>query len=234
MRVRTFLAALALFVLICVIFVQLTTLRCFRLIGDVTCHVETSQPVVALTFNRAPDPAAMDEILPALSARNAKATFFLLGSVLEPHPEQGARIATAGHEIGSSGYDRVALEEHPLAFYQDQIGRTQSLIKDATGKRPQLFRPPYGTKSVGLIWELYRADYRMILWDISDVGMSKATPEGYASAVLSQAAPGSIMSLNMMGPDGANARKALPLILDGLEEKGLRPVTVSELLNSAD
>jgi peptidoglycan/xylan/chitin deacetylase (PgdA/CDA1 family) len=45
-------------------------------------RVETSQKVVALTFDDGPVPSALDQLLPVLSEHDVKATFFVIGAEL--------------------------------------------------------------------------------------------------------------------------------------------------------
>jgi peptidoglycan/xylan/chitin deacetylase (PgdA/CDA1 family) len=67
-----------------------------------------------------------------------------------------------------------------------------------------------------------------------DVEEPTATdPAAYAREVVAQARPGSILLLHAMYRGNQTARDALPLILDGLQAKGLRAVSVGELIASA-
>lgn len=213
-----------------VIFVNLASLRCFNLVFDAVCHVPTKQNVVALTFEDSLNPQAVDEALPVLAAHDAKATFFLTGQKVENQPETTRKLLAAGHELGNRGYSDQIMEDRSQEFHESEIMKTDALLREVGVKRPHLFRPPYGIRSVGLLWELHKAGYLMVMWDVSDAGKREAPPEAYASAILAQVRPGSIVMLHALGGDDTNARAALPIILAGLNEKGLKSVTVSELL----
>ena len=225
----TTVASLVIAGLALVTLVQLVSLRCFDLIGDVVCDVRTEEPVVALTFTGGPSQAGVDAALAALAAHNAKATFFLRGKALEGNLAQARRLAQAGHEIGSAGYQRRVLVNLPQAEYRAEIDQTDALLKEAGVEHTSLFRAPLGEKSVGLLWELYKTGHALILYDVSDTGQQLAPPESYARSIVARAEPGSVISLQVMGAQDANARAALPLVLSGLREKGLQVVTVSEL-----
>lgn len=214
------------------VFVNLASLRCFNALFDAVCSVSTTQNLVALTFDDGPGDTGVDTVLPVLARHDARATFFLSGQKLENNMGAGRRILAAGHELGNQAWSNQVMEDRSQEFHASEIAQTDTLLRDLGVKRPDLFRPPYGIRSVGLLWELHRADYRLVMWDVSDNGKREAPPQAYANAILSQVRPGSIILLHTMGGDDGNARKALPLILAGLHEKGLKSVTVSELLKA--
>ncbi|HEX8335142.1 MAG TPA: polysaccharide deacetylase family protein, partial [Pyrinomonadaceae bacterium] len=67
-------------------------------------RVNTSQRVVALTFDDGPSESGTDEILRALEERKVKATFFVTGAELERNMDGGRKIVAAGHELGNHSY----------------------------------------------------------------------------------------------------------------------------------
>jgi peptidoglycan/xylan/chitin deacetylase (PgdA/CDA1 family) len=69
----------------------------------------------------------------------------------------------------------------------------------------------------------------MIMWDVEDPP-GAATPRDYARQVVAQARPGSIVLMHVMYKSNRVAREALPLVVDGLNARGFRVVTVGELL----
>lgn len=211
------------------IFVNLAELRCFNAIFDASCRVATTRNVVALTFNDGPG-AASRAVLADLARGDAKATFFLSGEKLANDMPAARAMLAAGHELGNMAYSDQMMENRPQGFHADEIARTDALLRKAGVERPYLFRPPFGVRSVGLLWELHRANYHLVMYDVSDSGRRQAPARAYANAILAQVRPGSIVMMNALGTDDDKARAALPLILAGLREKGLKPVTVSDLL----
>lgn len=65
---------------------RISKARCFQLVGEVTCHVETSEKLVALSFDDGPTPEGVDAVLNQLEPRGIKATFFLIGDRMEKFP----------------------------------------------------------------------------------------------------------------------------------------------------
>ena len=203
--------------------------RCFTLAGSVTCRVETDAPIVALTFDDGPTHAGLAAVLPLLDRYGAKATFFLIGSDIERRPELVRTLLAAGHEVGNHSFSHRRMIGRSAQFYDEEIARTDAALRRAGAPHPQLFRPPFGKKLFGLPRAVDRHGYRMITWSVDDpAGATSA--RAYADAVLRDAGPGAIILMHVMYPANRTAREALPLILAGLRDRGLRAVTVTELL----
>lgn len=100
-RLRWFLAALVVALAIAAALYVVSNARCFALIGDIVCRVETEQPLVALTFDDGPTEQGVETALAALRAGGARATFFLIGREVGERPHLVRRIVAEGHEIAN-------------------------------------------------------------------------------------------------------------------------------------
>jgi peptidoglycan/xylan/chitin deacetylase (PgdA/CDA1 family) len=208
---------------------RLSRARCYAL-TPVVCRVQTQAPLVALTFDDGPTDVGVDTVLPLLEAHGAHATFFLIGEQLARRPDLARRLLAAGQELGDHTYTHVRMVGHSQGFYDAQVDRTEQLLA-RVGSRSGLFRPPYGKKLIGLPIAVRKHRLTMVLWDIEDP-LTK-DPAAFAREVVSKARPGSIILVHPMYPANTTGRAALPAILDGLQHKGLRAVSVGELLRAA-
>ncbi|HEX5181641.1 MAG TPA: polysaccharide deacetylase family protein [Allosphingosinicella sp.] len=208
---------------------RLADARCFALTGEAICHVETDAPVVALSLDDGPTPQGVATATAALRRAGAHATFFLIGSAVEQHPELVRQILADGNEVGNHSYSHVRMIGRPSAFYDAEIGRTDTALRRAGVAAPNLFRPPYAKKLIGLPRAVARHGYKMILWDVEDPRGAR-DPADYAARIVRQARPGSIVLMHLMYSHNGNARAALPLVLRGLQARGFKVVTVGELL----
>jgi peptidoglycan/xylan/chitin deacetylase (PgdA/CDA1 family) len=222
-------AAVALLLAAAFTLFQISRARCFSLTGEAICRVETDAPIVALSFDDGPTPEGIAWATSVLRPAHAHATFFLIGAEIPGREALVRQLLAEGHEVGNHSFSHVRMVLHSSSFYDDEIMRTDALLRGAGVSAPNLFRPPYGKKLIGLPAALARHDYRMILWDVEDPP-GAATPQDYASAVVREARPGSIILMHIMYPANRVARDALPLVVRGLEARGLRIVTVGELL----
>ena len=206
--------------------------RTSQLFGDIIARVETDKPVVALTLDDGPSARFTHDVLAILKERSAKATFFLTGKEIGENPAQTKMIINAGHEIGNHSYTHANMAFMGAARVKDEVERTDAAIRAAGYEGEILFRPPFGKKLVSLPWYLSRHDRRTIMWDVEpesypDVAKS---PEALAKYVIDHAKNGSIIVLHVMYRSRAVSREALPLIIDGLRQKGFELVTLSHLL----
>ncbi len=93
-------------------------------------------------------------ILDILGQADTLATFFILGSIVENHPELIKRISDAGHEIASHGYDhRRVYTMTPEAFRQD-IQKSVEILSGITGKGINGFRAPEWSIRDDSLWAL--------------------------------------------------------------------------------
>jgi polysaccharide deacetylase family protein (PEP-CTERM system associated) len=101
--------------------------------------------------------------LDLIEARDARATFFVLGWVAERAPRLVEEIARRGHEVASHGYGhRLLTETEPAAFEAD-LERTERILTEITGARPIGYRAPSFTVTARSLWALdilHRRGYR--------------------------------------------------------------------------
>jgi peptidoglycan/xylan/chitin deacetylase (PgdA/CDA1 family) len=208
---------------------QVSWARCFAFSAPVVCRVETAAPLVALTFDDGPTSDGLAAILPALKAYGAHATFFLIGREAAARPDLVAQLLAAGHEVGDHSYTHRRMVGRTAGFYERELGDTEAVLRRA-GAASGLFRPPYGKKLFGLPQAARRHGLTIVMWDVEDPATND--PRAYADQVVAQARPGSIILVHAMYGANATARAALPMILDGLAAKGLKPVSVGELMQA--
>src|SRR4030095_12805818 len=107
--------------------------------------VHVDEPYIALTFDDGPSATLTPKLLDLLAAHHIKATFFVIGENVAEHPEIVTRAAREGHEIASHSWSHPNLGKMSDEGVRSQLQRTDDAIKSATGARPALMRPPYGS-----------------------------------------------------------------------------------------
>ena len=81
-------------------------------------------------------------ILDLFAQARVSGTFFTLGWVAEKHPELIRRIADAGHEIASHGYDHARVFTFDRKGFAADIKRARDILEDCTGQRVTGYRAP--------------------------------------------------------------------------------------------
>jgi peptidoglycan/xylan/chitin deacetylase (PgdA/CDA1 family) len=185
---------------------------------------------VALTFDDGPHAFGTPAVLEALAAREASATFFLVGEQVLRNPGLAAEIVAAGHTIGLHCHrHRNLLRLAPWQVRED-TARALVAIEDATGLSPGLYRPPYGILNATALRLARRAGRRTLLWTHwGRDWRARATPQSIAAEVTDGVGEGSVLLLHDADDYGApgswrGTASALPRVLDILEEGGLATV----------
>lgn len=139
---------------------------------------------VALTFDDGPHPDATPELLRLLDGAGVRATFFLLGRMVEEHPRVARAIADQGHEIAVHGYEhRLLLKRGPRATLDD-LTRATASISAAAGRTPRWWRPPYGVASTAALIGARRLGLTPVLWTCwGRDWTASATPDSVFRAV---------------------------------------------------
>ncbi len=216
------------FLLVAIVLSKVSNSRTFQFFGEICPRVETSQKVIALTFDDGPTKEHIDEILKILADENIKATFFVIGKDIEQNPGQLEKIIAAGHEVGNHTYSHERMTTVSSSFVKDEIEKTDTLIRDAGYKETIHFRPPYGKKLFSLPYYLWQHDRKTITWDVE--------PETFVlrandiiNYTITHTKNGSIILLHVFYDSRKESMKAVQPIIKGLKEKGFEFRTVSDL-----
>jgi polysaccharide deacetylase family protein (PEP-CTERM system associated) len=82
------------------------------------------------------------KVLDLFDRAGVKATFFTLGWLAERYPRLMRRIADAGHEVASHGWDHKRVHTMTAAVFRADLERARIAIEDACGQSPLGYRAP--------------------------------------------------------------------------------------------
>lgn len=105
---------------------------------------------------------AIDKILTLFDASGTKATFFVLGWILDKHPDLIRRISEEGHEIASHSYEHSRVSSLSRSEFRSDVARTKSRLEDVTGALVRGYRAPSFSIGANTPWvydELAGAGY---------------------------------------------------------------------------
>ena len=194
---------------------------------------------VALTFDMGGELGPAIDIVQWLIDNDVRATFFPTGKTASEEAV-GVEVmqALAAHPdlfvVGNHSWDHPNFAELDSAAIRDQLDRTEQVIFGFTGRssRP-FFRPPFGVQNAAVRTAVGEAGWAYtVMWDIDTIDW-KPTSDGGPTAddivakVVSRAQGGSIVLMHL---GGYHTLDALPRMLQGLRDKGLEPVTLTEML----
>ena len=191
---------------------------------------------VAITIDDGPDPEVTPTVLRQLDERGAKATFFCIGERVLRHPDLVREIARRGHAVENHSQRH----RHDFSLMGPRAMRAEILagqesIFNVTGSAPLFFRAPAGLRNPFLDPILARLGLQLASW----------TRRGFDTVAADAAAVFRRLSTPLRGRDilllhdGHAARtrsgspvilEVLPRLLDALESRKLKPVTLRAAL----
>ncbi|SFC73710.1 Peptidoglycan/xylan/chitin deacetylase, PgdA/CDA1 family, partial [Alkalibacterium subtropicum] len=192
----------------------------------------TTEKVVALTFDDGADGTNINTILQILSTHNVTATFFLTGSGANHHPQAIRNISNQGHQLGNHSYSHPYFTQISAAETVSQLQRAEDTIRQITGRSTKpIFRPPYGAYNSTVLQRVGDAGYPYsIMWTIDTIDWTGNSSSDIVSRVMNRIVPGAIVLMHT-GAGASGTPGALPTMITRLKNAGYRFVTINQLLN---
>jgi peptidoglycan/xylan/chitin deacetylase (PgdA/CDA1 family) len=184
---------------------------------------------IALTFDDGPHAENTPRLLDRLDASNLRATFFVSGAEVERAPGLLRSIVARGHQVANHGFAHLNARKVSYDRYMDDIERANELIEQTIGDSIGRFmRPPYGALTTRVLLGLVSRRYRIIMWSVDSLDYAihdkGKLQERFQSSHLEA---GDIV---LFHDDYAHTVLAMEGIAQTISERGLRSVTISELL----
>ncbi|MBD9701233.1 polysaccharide deacetylase family protein [Streptomyces caniscabiei] len=177
---------------------------------------------VALTFDDGPVKDTQ-RLLGLLNDRNVRATFYAVGTNVQKNPATTRAASQAGHQIGNHSWDHANLTKLSAAKVKSQLSRTDTAIKQATGKKPTTFRAPYGAHNATV---RSAAGRPLVHWSVDTLDWKYKDSARLVKYVNAETRPGDII---LMHDIHRTTVDAVPGIIKALTARGFHFVTVDQL-----
>ena len=181
---------------------------------------------IALTFDDGPGPYT-EKLLDILDKYDAKATFFLIGSKVSGQASVVRSIQARGHQLGNHSWSHPELPKLSVDQIAGEIDRTNEAIRQATGVKPSILRPPYGAVNGVVLEQLRLRNMSSILWSVDTRDWADRNSQIVCSRAVAGARPGAVILMHDIHPTSVNA---VPCILNSLKQQGYSFVTVQNLI----
>ena len=137
------------------------------------------------------------------------------------------KIGAAGHEIGTHSSTHSYMSKQNAEEIKLELETSSKAIENITGKKVELFRPPYGDYDDELIRTASELGYYSIQWDVDSLDWKDLSATDIAMRVINGVKNGSII---LMHNNGLHTAEAVPIILETLKNRGYSFVPIGELI----
>lgn len=190
---------------------------------------------IAITFDDGPHPGYTPRLLEILDSWSAKATFFMTGINAVRYKSIVSDVVKLGHEIGNHSYSHKRNLFNSLYAVREEISSTKKILEDISGKRIDLYRPPYGIISPFTLHVCRSLSQKIILWTVSSYDFRGIHYSAINDRLSAKAQSGSIVLFHdchyeELSRDYSNTAVAVENLLSRNKSEKLESVTISQLL----
>lgn len=221
--------------------------------GRAVTHGRRDQPKVAITLDADFSPQALahvregrygrqvnDHAVGLIERERVPITVFVTGMWAQQYPADLARLAANPQvEIANHTWNHRAWTGNcyglprvtSAAEKRREVRRTNDWLRTRTGRAPRYFRFPGLCHSGADLKIIASQGLRTVDTDVPTSDAFATDARRTARDMLAATRPGSILLLHLNGaPNAPATARILRLLVDGLRERGLQPVTLSDLL----
>jgi peptidoglycan/xylan/chitin deacetylase (PgdA/CDA1 family) len=184
---------------------------------------------VALTFDDGPGPYTPG-VLNVLEQAHAPATFFVIGTEERYFSEATTREIRDGFVIGNHTESHPEMARLSAHDQHEELFEQSARIELLGGPKPDLFRPPYGSFNATTFSQLHAMHLLMVLWSVDTDDYEQPGVPVIVQRALEGARPGAIILMHDAGGNRTQTIAALPEVIRRIRARGLRLVTVPQLL----
>lgn len=190
-------------------------------------YVKTEEKKIAISFDCAWGVDYTDKLLDVMQNEDVKCTFFAVEFWSKKYPEYLVKIADAGHEIGTHSATHPYMSKLDKSAIIKELTTSREIIEQTTGKKVELFRPPYGDYDDLLIETAKEQGLYTIQWSVDSLDWKDLSASEIKSRVVSRVKNGSIV---LFHNQGLHTHEALSGIIKDLKAKGFQFVPIGELI----
>ena len=186
----------------------------------------------ALTFDDGPTEST-GAVLDILAAERVPATFFVLGSNVERHPEIVRRARDEGHAVGIHGMNHAKLAGAAAEAIERQVAGLMRLLQNLGVPPAPVYRTPHGFKSRGVFEVARRHQLTLWAWSRGVWDTDRPDPAVLVRRATRLARSGMVLLLHdgrgdEPQPDVQPMLTALPAIIRELKQRGFVFVRVGD------
>lgn len=180
---------------------------------------------MALTFDDGPHGEVTRELLEVLDEYGVKATFFVVGKMVQDRKVLTKEIHDRGHEIANHTFSHPNLSGMGVEDILTEYKATNLLVESVTGTVPRYCRPPGGQMNVRVLQAASALGLSTVYWDNNPGDYKFDDPAEILTRLRAKRRNGSIVLLHSGLPQTV---EALRTFLPESQRLGFRFVLVSQ------
>jgi peptidoglycan-N-acetylglucosamine deacetylase len=190
--------------------------------GQPMYYVDDGPKVIALTIDDGPSPQYTPQVLRLLQQYGVTATFSMIGVSVAANRALAREVADAGHQIVNHTWTHANLPPLSPGAMDSQLTRAQDMIEAATGRRPAMFRAPYGAWSPAVLARCQQLALAPLDWSVDPRDWARPGVNSIVANIMRNTRSGSIILEHDGGGDRSETVAALGVVLPRLLEAGYR------------
>ncbi|MGA5452178.1 polysaccharide deacetylase family protein [Streptomyces umbrinus] len=177
---------------------------------------------VNITIDDGPDPVWTPQVLDVLREYGVKATFCMVGTQAQAHPDLVKKVVAAGHRLcdHSVSHD-TTMDKNSQAYQSKQILDAERMITKASGGvRPMYYRAPGGAFTPYSRKLAASHGMRPLGWNVDSKDFERPGADAIVATVEREVPNGPTLLFHDAGGDRSQTVEALDRILPRLKEQG--------------
>jgi peptidoglycan-N-acetylglucosamine deacetylase len=195
----------------------------------VICSANTNKKEIAISFDDGPAVGHTTEILNLLQKENVQATFFCIGNRIPGNEQIVEQVNAAGHIIGNHSYSHhFWFDLFSSKKMLDDMKQMDRALEKIIGRKPALFRPPYGVTNPNLKKAIINGGYTPVGWSVRSMDTVAKDEKKLLSKVIDGIKPGAVFLFHDTCKITLNV---LPLFIEEVKKREYHIVPLDKLLH---
>ncbi|MFC8090447.1 polysaccharide deacetylase family protein [Streptomyces sp. NPDC057301] len=177
---------------------------------------------VNITIDDGPDPVWTPQVLDVLREYGVKATFCMVGTQAQAHPDLVKKVVAAGHLLCNHSVSHdTTMDKQSEAYQSQQILDAERMITKASGGvRPLFYRAPGGAFTPYSRKLAASRGMRPLGWNVDSKDFERPGTDAMVATVEQELPNGPTVLFHDAGGDRSQTVEALRRILPWLKEQG--------------
>ncbi|MFF7969864.1 polysaccharide deacetylase family protein [Streptomyces sp. NPDC007905] len=177
---------------------------------------------VNITIDDGPDPVWTPQVLQVLRDNGVKATFCMVGTQAQAHPDMVMQVVAAGHRLCDHTVSHDTTMDTKSQAYQSQqiMDAARQITQASGGVRPMYYRAPGGAFTPYSRHLAARHGMRPLGWNVDSKDFARPGTDAIVTTVKGELSNGPTLLFHDAGGDRSQTVAALRTLLPWLKQQG--------------